>query len=251
MDKILVAVFEEPGRAHEAVRTLRALDATGCIDVFATSVIAAGAAGASPALGEADEGPLAIAVRVLADRILLALARPPKEAVPLGLGDDLVHDVARRFRPGGSVLVAELWEQWLQPTDAQLSGGVVLRRAREDVLLAEIERDRAALEAESAELERLQSRGDALEARITAVEDGIRELRDRARAALAAATAEHDAKMDVLMAKRAVARAPVKAGLDVRISERLAEHRHRAMALMRAASSAASTARTRPRERGP
>jgi hypothetical protein len=238
MDKILVAVFEERGRAHEAVGTLRDLDVTGCIDVFATSVIARGAAGASPALGGADEGPPATAVRLLADSILLALARPPQDAAPLSLGDDLVQDVAKRFPAGGgSVLVAELWEQWLQPIDAQLSchGGVVLRRAREDVLLADIERDRAALEAESAELERLQNRGDALEARITAVEDRIREVRNRARTALAVATAEHEAKMDVLMAKRALAWGPVKAGLDVRISERLAEHRHRTMTLKRAA----------------
>ncbi len=63
----------------------------------------------------------------------------------------------------GSVLVAELWEQYLQPIDAQLSGVIVLRRAR------------------------------------------------------------------------ALARGPVRARLDVRISERLAEHRHRTMALMRAA----------------
>lgn len=131
--------------------------------------------------------------------------------------------------------MAELWEQWLQPIDAQLSGGVVLRRAREDVLLADIEGNRAVLEAGSAVLERLPSHCDALEANSTAVEDGSREIRDRARAALAGTTAEHDAKMDLLMAKRVLARGPVKARLDVRICERLAEHRHRTMVPMRAA----------------
>lgn len=241
MDKILIALFEERDKAHEAARILRDLDAAGSIDLFASSVLAT-RGGDVVVLDAADEGPLGRAVRLFTDRFRLALAGSPQDLVRVGVGEDLVHDVTRRLRPGGSVLVAELWEQWVQPVDAQLStqGAVVLRRAREDILLADIERERASLEAERADLERHRARAarnddDALEHRIDAVDDAIRAVRDHARAALVVARAEHEAKMAVLIAKLEVARGPLKDALDARISGRLAEHRHRTMALMRAA----------------
>ncbi len=226
--------------AHEAARILRGLDAAGSIDVFASSIMATGG-GDIVVLDAADEGPLGRAVRLFTDRFRHALAGSPHDPVRVGVGEDLVHDVTRRLRPGGSILVAELWEQWVQPVDAQLStqGAVLLRRAREDVLVADIERERASLEAERADLGRHRPRAarndDALEHRIDAVEDEIRAVRDRARAVLAVARAEHEAKMAVVMAKLELARGPLKDALDARISARLAEHRHRTMALIRSA----------------
>jgi hypothetical protein len=258
MDAILVAVFANCGEAREGSRILRDLDAAGCIDVFAVSLVAMRDGGDAAVLDAPDAGPLGTAVRLFTDRLLLTLARPqgtatmpaapppcgpPDDPARPGVGEQVVAEVTRHLRPGGAVLVAEIWERWVQPVNARLAalGAVVLRRRREDVVVADIERERAALEAERENLERRHAgaaNGEraALERRRGDLEDGIRAVRDRARAALAAARAEHDAKMAVLLAKRAAARDPDKPGLDARISERLAQHRHRTMALMRAAT---------------
>jgi hypothetical protein len=45
MDKILMAVFDDEGKAYEGSRILRELDAEGSIEVFAMSVIAKDASG--------------------------------------------------------------------------------------------------------------------------------------------------------------------------------------------------------------
>ncbi len=242
MDEILVAVFRDGDEVREGSRMLRDLDAAGSIDVFAMGVLAMGEGGHVAVLDAPDAGPLGSAVRPFTDRLLVALAGRPHPAMRLGVGEDLVERVTRQLRPGGAVLVAEIWEQWVQPVDAQLSirGAVVLRRRREDVAVADIERERAALEAESADLEHRRSRvarkdQAALERKIKAVEDGIRAVRNRARATLTDVRAEHDAKMAVLLAKLVAARGSAKAKVDARISERLAQHRQRTMALMRAA----------------
>ena len=131
----------------------------------------------------------------------------------------------------------------MQPIDARLSArrAVVLRRRREDLIVADLERERSALESESADLERRRARAAreervALEVEIEVVEQAIRAVRNRARAALADITAEHDAKMRVLRAKLDSARGPARVRLDARISERVVELRQRAKALTGAAT---------------
>lgn len=239
LDKLLVAVLEERARARDAISVLRRLDASGSIDLFATRAIEVDALGRASVLDATESGPLGAAVRLLADRLLVALAGPPHVRLRQ-LRDDLVRDVAGRLRTGGAFVVAELWEQWPQPVDEQLSlrGGVAVRARRDDALLAAIERERAALETARSALRRARSNGRACAHPIEAVEVGLRGVRDRARAAFAEARAEHDAKMAVLSAKLEVARGPMLARLEFRISQRLAEHRYRAMALMRAATCA-------------
>jgi hypothetical protein len=256
MDKILVAVFEHGSGAHEGVRILRELDAAGAIDLFGSSVVAKDDRGDAEIVHAAEPGPLGTAVRRFTERLLLALAlrgpaaatlcarmpdRPAQEPVRLATGEDLLALVATILRPGGYAVVAELWEQWVQPVDAQLSasGAVVLRRPRENAA-AEIERERAGLGAERAELERRRQRASkedqaALERTIEAVEHAIRAVQDLARAQLASERSEHEAKNTLLVAKLEGAQGPAKARLDARISSRMAEHRHRIMALMRAA----------------
>jgi uncharacterized coiled-coil protein SlyX len=123
-------------------------------------------------------------------------------------------------------------------------GGVILRREREEILAAQVEREKAALEVEIAELMHGHARSVGvhrrrLEARLRVVQETLRAVQGRVLAELADARTEHQAKMAVVQAKLATAQGVVKASLEARVSERRAEHRRRSGDLVRAASAGA------------
>lgn len=261
MDKMLVAVFGDESRADEGSRSIRALDAEGQIDAFSIDIVVRAERGKVTARESSDPGALGRGVRLFTRSLCLALGAPEGFATAsvagtcgspllelsrIGIGGDFLADVARRLLPGRVAVVAEIWEQWVIPVNSRLEamGGVILRREREENPAAQLEREKAALEVEIAELMHGHARSvgvyrRGLEARLRAVQETLRAVQGRALAELADAQTEHEAKMAVVQAKLATAKGVVKASLEARVSERRAEHQRRSADLVRVASTAA------------
>jgi hypothetical protein len=130
--------------------------------------------------------------------------------------------------------VAEVEEEWVTPLDTRMEavGGTVLRRARADVVDAQIARDDAAMEADIAALEAeyAQASGEAkakLRAKVDAARATLARSRDKARARMEAAQNEAEAKISALKAQAATAQAERKHQLDARVAEIQAEYRER------------------------
>jgi uncharacterized membrane protein len=256
MDKMLVAVFESESKAYEGSRILRELDAEGSISTFAIAVVAKDESGKVTVKQEADQGPLGTAVGLFAGSLIGTLGGPVGFAVVAGAGtlggalydqakvgvsDDFLADVEQQLQAGKYAVVAEVWEEWVMPADTRIeaAGGIVMRRAREEVVDTQIERDAAALKAEIASLKAEHARARQehkarLEAKIEAVKGKLRATQDRAKAALAAAKEETEAKIKSLQAKVAKAHGDAKAKLDARISDERAEHKRRSEKLQQA-----------------
>jgi uncharacterized membrane protein len=152
----------------------------------------------------------------------------------VGVGDDFLTDAGQQLKPGKSAVVAEVWEEWVMPVDTRIeaAGGTVLRRAREEVVDAQLERDAAAFKAEIASLKAEHARATKehkakLEAKIEAVKGKLRATQDRAKAALAKASEENEAKIKALQAKAAKAQGDAKTKLEARISEGRADFKRR------------------------
>ncbi len=245
MNKILVAIFESESKAYEGQRALRDLDAEGSIETHAVAVLAKDSGGKVTVKQEDDEGPIGTAVGLLTGSLLGLLAGPVGLAVAagagtlggaiydlsrVGIGADFLDEVGRQLQPGKFAVVADVWEEWVMPVDARIeaAGGIVLRRTRDEVEDAQIEREAAALKAEVASLkaEHAQARAEhkaKLEAKIEAMKAKLRATQERARAALAAVTEESEVKIKKLQAKAAKAQGERKAKLDARIAETRAD----------------------------
>ncbi len=255
-DKILVATFADESKAYEGSRILKELDVEGSIAVFAMAVIAKDASGKVNVRQVTDQGPLGTAVGLFVGSVLGLFGGPAGvvaaagagtlggalyDLARVGVGEDFLADVGRQLQSGKSAVVAEVSEEWVMPVDTRLeaAGGVVLRRARQEVVDAQIERDAAAFKTEIANLKAELARATKeyrakLEAKIEAVKGKLRATQDRTKATLAAVTEENEAKIKTLQAKLAKAQGDAKAKLDARIAEGRAEHKRRSEKLHQA-----------------
>lgn len=256
MDKMLVAVFDTESKAYEGSRILKQLDAEGSISLYATAVVAKDAGGKVTVKQVTEEGPLGTTAGLFAGSLLGLLGGPVGVAVGVGVGtlggalydlarvgvgDDFLAEVERQLQPGKCAVVAEIWEEWVMPVDTRLeaAGGTVLRRARDEVVDAQIEREAAALKTEIANLKAEHARATKehkakLEAKIEVAKGKLRATEDRAKATLAAVTEESKAKIKALQAKLAKAHGDAKAKLEARISEEQAKDKRRSEKLHQA-----------------
>jgi hypothetical protein len=120
------------------------------------------------------------------------------------------------------------------PVDTRLeaAGGVVFRRAREEVVDAQLERDAAAFKEELADLKAEHARANQqakakLQAKINAVKAKLQATQDRAKAAADATKREMEAKVKSLKEQAAKAQGDAKAKLEARIAEVQADHKRR------------------------
>lgn len=253
MEKMIIATFDDEKRAYEASRILRELDGDGSIAVFAMSVIGKDASGKWTVKEAANQGPLGTGVGLVTGTVLGLLGGPVGVAIGAGVGTlgglfydlgnagvggDFLADAGEQLAAGKYALVAELWEEWTMPVDARLEalGGVVTRRARQEVVDVQLQRDAATLKADLEQLkaERAQAAKEhraKLDAKIEAVKGKLRATQDRTQAAIAAAKEENDAKIDALRTKMGKARGDAKAKMEARIAERRAEHERRSKLL--------------------
>ncbi len=238
MDKMLVVVFPTETAAYEGNRALSALDQEGSIVLYASAVIAKDAAGHVAIKQEADQGPLGTAVGLLTGTLVGLIGGPVGAAVGgylgtvgggafdlarMGVGTDFVDEATHSLQPGKVAVVAEINEEWVTPVDSRMEGlgGQVLRRARSEVVDAQIASEQAAMKEEIAELkaEAARSTGDAkakLQKRIDAANARLQGLQARARSDFEGNRQQMEAKLRVLQDRTTKAKDEAKAGFQQR-----------------------------------
>ncbi len=238
MDKMLVVVFPTEKAAYEGSKALSALDQEGSIVLYATAIIAKDAAGRVDVKQEADEGPLGTTVGLLTGTLVGLIGGPVGAAVGAyagtvgggmfdltraGVATDFVDEVAGSLKPGRVAVVAEINEEWVTPVDTRMEalGGEVLRRARTEVVDAQIASEQAAMNDEITELkaEAAKATGEAkakLQARVDAANARLQGLQSRAKAAYDADKQQMEAKLRVLQDRTTKAKGEAKAGFQQR-----------------------------------
>jgi uncharacterized membrane protein len=241
MDKMLVVVFSTEGAAYEGSKALSALDQEGSIALYATSVIAKDAAGHVTVKQEADQGPLGTTVGLLTGTLIGLIGGPVGAAAGAyagtlgggmfdlaraGVATDFVDEVAGSLKPGKVAVVAEMNEDWVTPVDTRMEalGGEVLRRARTEVVDAQINSEQAAMKEEIAELkaEAAKATGDAkskLQKRIDAANTRLKGLQSRAKTAFDADQQQMEAKLRVLQDRSAKAKGDAKSRIEQRVDK--------------------------------
>jgi uncharacterized membrane protein len=236
MDKMLVVVFPTEAAAYEGSKALSALDEEGSIALYAKAVIAKDAGGRVAVMQQADEGPLGTTVGLLTGTLIGLIGGPVGAAVGAyvgtvgggmfdlsraGVATDFVEEVASSLRPGKVAVIAEINEEWVTPVDTRMEalGGEVLRRARTEVVDAQIASEQAAMKEEIAELEAeaAKAAGDAkskLQKRIDAATARLQGLQSRAKAAHDADRQQLEAKLRVLQDRAARAKGEARAGFQ-------------------------------------
>jgi uncharacterized membrane protein len=227
MDRMLVAVFDNEGKAYEGKKALLALDSEGSIGVYAWAVVAKQANGTVTVKQEDDPGPIGTLLATSLGAVVGLLGGPAAAVVgatagaSLGagfdinnarIGSDFIDDVSRVLTPNRFAVVAEIDEDWTTPVDTRIEalGGTVFRRAlsevsdtvnREDV--AAMKADRALFRAELAQARadrkaKLQAKIDELDSKIQA---GTQKAKDKREAV----EKQQHAKAQVLKKKASAA----------------------------------------------
>jgi uncharacterized membrane protein len=241
MNKMLVAVFDSEVVAAEGLSVLRDLHKNGDLTVYATAVLVKDASGQVSVKQAADEGPIGIALGLLAGSMVGLLAGPVGLAVGASLGGlagliadldmsgidvQFVDDVARALSPGKAAVLADVEETWTVPVDARVGklGGMVFRRLRYEVVEDQLAREAAAFEAEVKHLkeELAQAHAEdkaAIQAHLEDAKKKAQVLEDQAKARIDQATREADAKITALQAQLKQASDRQKAKIEKRIAE--------------------------------
>jgi uncharacterized membrane protein len=255
-NKMIVVIFDNEKNAYEGAKTLKDLHAEGSITLYASAVMAKDASGKVSVKQAADQGPLGTGVGLITGSLIGLLGGPVGVALgagagtfggllydlaQAGVGEDFLSEVGQNLQPGKVAVVAEILEEWVMPVDTRMeaAGGVVFRRAREEVEDAQIARDTAALKAEVADLKAEHARAHReakakLEAKISAASARLQATQARAKAAAEARKLEMDAKIKSLQEQVAKARGADKARLEARMAAVRSEYKRRASKLKQA-----------------
>lgn len=242
MDKMLVVVFPSESGAYEGSKALSDLDQDGSIVLYATAVVAKDAAGKVTVKQEADQGPLGTTVGLLTGTLVGLVGGPVGAAAGAyvgavgggmfdltraGVATDFIDEVARSLKPGKVAVVAEIDEEWVTPVDTRMEGlgGEVLRRARTEVVDAQIASEQAAVEEELTALkaEAAKATGEAksrLQKQVDAAKARLQGLQSRAKTAHDADRQQLEAKLRVLQDRAARAKGEAKAGFQ-RLTDKL------------------------------
>lgn len=238
MDKMLVVVFPTEGAAYEGSKALSTLDSEGAIVLYAKAVIAKDEAGRVAVRQETDEGPLGTTVGLLTGTLVGLIGGPAGAAIGatigtfgggmfdlarVGVGTDFVEEVAGSLRPGKVAVVAEINEEWVTPVDSRMEalGGEVLRRARTEVVDAQISSEQAAVkeEIEDLEAEVAKATGEArsrLQKRVDAANARLEGLQARAKSAFDGDRQQMEAKLRVFQDRIAKAKGEAKTAFQQR-----------------------------------
>jgi uncharacterized membrane protein len=232
MDRMLVVVFGNEGKAYEGRRALQDLDRDGSITAYAYAIITKNADGTSKVNEGDDSGPLGTLVGTSVGSLIGLLGGPVGLAIGAGAGflggmtadldnarinEDFVDDVSKQLTPGRVALVAEIEEEWTTPVDIRMEalGGTVFRRALSDVRDTANSEEIAAMKADLAQMkaEHAQAKADRkakLHEKINQLDSKIQQQLQNAKERREAAEVRAQAKAKLLKVKAAAARA--KAG---------------------------------------
>ena len=226
MNRMLVVMFDNEGKAYEGKKALWSLDAEGSISVYASSVVARNPDGSTEVKQE-DPALLGTLVGTPVGALIGLIGGPVGAAIgaAVGLsagsfadmdnariGDDFIDDVRKGLLPGQAALVAEVEEEWTAPVDTRMEalGGRVFRRALSDVRDTANDEDTAAIKADIAQTkaEHAEARAERkakLQERMNRLDSKLQARLDKAKERREAAKRIAQAKVAVLKSKAAVA----------------------------------------------
>ena len=229
MDRMLVVVFDNEGKAYEGQKALQQLAGEGSIGLYAYAVLAKKADGTATIKQGDTAGPLGTLVGTSLGSLIGLLAGPAGmiagaaagmgagagfDFANLGIGEDFIDDVTKVLKPNKVAVVAEVEEDWVTPVDTRMEaiGGTVFRRALSEVQNQIQEENVAAMKADLAQMkaEHAQAKADhkaKLQEKINQLDGKIQTQMQKIRERAEAAKARAQAKAEVLKAKAAASRA--------------------------------------------
>jgi len=241
MEKIMVVVFDDEGKAYEGQRALKQLDADGMISIHSIAVVMKGVDG-TVTLREPDNlAPMGMVSGSLLGSLIGVLGGPVGWAAGAlaggffgavldlsdsGVSADFLDEVQKTLIPGKTAVLAEVYEDWVTPVDRQMEklGGVVFRGTWPELVNTREEQAIAADKAEVARLEAERAQAGAerkakLQAKIDERRAKLESVISRSKEKAEAAKREADAKVKGLQDKAANAKADMKTKYEERIAK--------------------------------
>jgi uncharacterized membrane protein len=228
MNRMLVVVFDNEGKAYEAKKGLWALDAEGSVSVYASAVVAKNPDGTSTVKQE-DPGLLGTLGGTSLGSLIGLLGGPAGVAIGAAtglavgasadldnarIGDDFLDDVQKALGPGKVALVAEVDEDWTAPVDTRMEklGGTVHRRSLSEVRDTSNDEDTAAIKADIAQMKAEHAQAQAerkakLQERLNQLDAKLQGRLQKAKERRQAVEQATQAKVAALEAKAAAAKA--------------------------------------------
>jgi len=228
MNRMVVVIFENEGRAYEGKKRLWALDAEGSVSVYASAVVTRNPDGTA-AVKEEDPGILGTLVGTPVGALIGLIGGPTGVAIGAAaglatglfadldnarIGSDFVDDVRTELSGSQAALVAEVDEDWTAPLDTQMEGlgGKVFRRSLSEVRDTSDDEDTAAIKADIAQTkaEHAQAHADRkakLQERLNRLDSRLQERLQKSKQRRDAAKRAAQAKVEILKAKATVAQA--------------------------------------------
>lgn len=232
MERMLVVVFDNEGKAYEGRSALRRLAAEGSISVYADAVVAKHADGTASVRQTEDSGPVGTLMGTSVGSLIGLLGGPAGLAIgaasglTLGamfdldnarVGEDFVDDVSRYLTPNKVAVIAEVEEEWTTPVDAQMEalGGTVIRRALWEVRKDLSDEELAAMKADLAQLREESSKAHAdrrakLQSKVEQLQAKIDARQKKAQEQLKAFEARQTSKKELLRKNAATAGRAIK-----------------------------------------
>jgi len=229
MDRMVVVVFDNEGKACEGQQALLRLDAEGRIAVYGCAVLEKRADGTVSVKQGDGPGPIGTLVGTSLGSLIGLLGGPVGLAIGatagfvggglfdlnnVRIGEDFLDDVKKTLTPTKAAVVAEIDEDGTTPLDTCMEaiGGSVLRRALSDVTDAADQKEVAAMKADLAQLkaEHAKARADRkakLLDKINQLDSKIQARLQKANDKRLAAERQSQAKAKILQDKAAAANA--------------------------------------------
>jgi uncharacterized membrane protein len=239
MNKLLISIFDNEAAASAGLHALRKLHNDGDITLYATGVVAKDAAGILSIKQTEGQGLVGTGLGLAVGGVIgmlgglagVAVGAATGAAVGAvrdfwvaGVGLDFVEEADMHLQPGKAAVVAEIEEEWVTPanTAMEAAGGTVLRRARADIIEAQLNHDLAAIKAEINELESEASDlGGAAAVRvrsmITTAEARLADTSKRAQQRVHQLETEAGAKADAFKAQLVQAKDDAKHKVEARV----------------------------------
>ena len=229
MDRMLVVVFDNENKAYEGKKALQQLDNEGSVSVYGYAVLAKNADGTATIKQGDDVGPIGTLLGTSLGSLIGVLGGPAGMAVGAAagmaagssidldnvrVGSDFIDDVQKVLSPRKVALIAEIDEDWTAPVDTRMEaiGGTVFRRALSEATQTANQEDIAAMKADLAQMkaEHAQAQADRkakLQDKINQLDSKIQAQLQKAKEGRDAAERQAQAKIQVLKARAAEARA--------------------------------------------
>jgi len=229
VDRMLVVVFDNETKAYEGKKALLQLDGEGSLSVYAYAVLAKHADGTATVKQGDDSGPVGTLLGTSFGSLIGLLGGPVGLAIgavsglAVGgaadlnnarIGEDFIDDVTKTLLPNRVAVVAEIDEDWTTPVDTRMEaiGGSVFRRTLSDVKQTVHEENVAAMKADLAQMKAEHAKAHAdrkakLQEKINQLDSKIQAQLQKAKDRRETLEREAQAKVQVLKAKAAAAKA--------------------------------------------